>query len=233
MTANARYRPDRTAIADWTLEQLHELILNGDLAAGDTLTEMDLTQRLGVSRSPVREALKGLENAGLVIVDPINGQRKLRAFGLEDIRESYDIRTELEALAARYAARCASDEQLKDLSDCLEVMRAAIREPLDVWLPADFAFHAAIARASGAHSLPHLLAHVWAQNQAFLRRMDRLGVDPSDSTQRLGTLPVHEEILAAIRSRDEDAAGRVVWNFIRARRDIMLAKLQGGGVGNI
>ena len=51
-------RPDRNALGDWTLAQVHELVFNGGLAPGDVLTEVDLSERLGVSRSPVRDALK-------------------------------------------------------------------------------------------------------------------------------------------------------------------------------
>ena len=226
-------RPDRNAVADWTLAQLHELVFNGELAPGDVLTEMDLTERLGVSRSPVRDALKELEHSGLVDVDPVNGRRILRAFGEDDILESYDLRTELEALAARYAARAATEAALQHLTARYDAMVGALLEPLDVWLPIDFAFHAGIAAASGTHRLPHLLAGVWIQQQAFLRRMDRGGVDPSTREQRLETLPQHERILAAIRARDEAGSDETVRAFIRARRDSMLGKFRAQGFGPV
>ena len=226
-------RPDRNAVADWTLAHLHEMVFNGQLAPGDVLTEMDLTERLSVSRSPVRDALKELEHSGLVDVDPVNGRRVLRALGAHDIAESYDLRIELEALAARYAARVVNELALQHLTERYDAMVGALLEPLDVWLPIDFAFHAAIAAASGAHRLPHTLAGVWLQHQAFLRRMDRGGVDPSTREQRLETLPKHERILTAIRARDEAGSDEAVRLLLGGRRDIMLAKFREMGFGTV
>ena len=229
----APQRPDRNAVADWTLAQLHEMVFNGQLAAGDVLTEMDLTERLGVSRSPVRDALKELEHSGLVNVDPVNGRRILRAFGPDDIAESYDIRVELEAIAARYAARVANESALQHLTESYDAMVGALLEPLDVWLPIDFAFHAAVAAASGAHRLPHMLAGVWLQHQAFLRRMDRGGVDPSTRDQRLETLRTHERILTAIRAGDETGSDEAVRLFLGDRRDSILGKFREMGFGTV
>jgi DNA-binding GntR family transcriptional regulator len=231
--APAAQRPDRNAIADWTLARLHEMVFNGELAPGDVLTEMDLTERLGVSRSPVRDALKELEHSGLVDVDPVNGRRTLRLFGEVEIAESYDVRCELEALAVRYTARMADETAIQRLSDGYDAMVGAILEPLDVWLPIDFAFHAAVAAASGGHRLPYMLAGLWLQHQAFLRRMDRGGVDPSTREQRLETLPKHERILAAIRARDEAEGDRAVRDLLAVRRDVMLVKFREMGLGTV
>lgn len=233
LDGSARPRPDRSAIADWTLDRLHELVFSGELTPGDVLTEMDLTKRLGVSRSPVRDALKELEHSGLVDVDPVNGRRILRAFGAEDIKEGYDLRVELEVLASRYAARRGDEAALQRLDESYDAMVAAILEPIDVWLPIDFAFHAAIAAASGAHRLPHVLANVWVQQQAFLRRMHRGGVDPSTREQRLETLPRHERILKAIHAGDEEASAQAVREFLETRREIMLAKFLEKGFGKV
>lgn len=229
----ASQRPDRSAVADWTLARLHEMVFDGQLAPGDVLTETDLTATLGVSRSPVRDALKELEHSGLINVDRVNGRRILRAFGADDIAESYDVRLELESLAARYAAQRASDAAFRGLSTAYEDMVGALEASLDVWLAVDFAFHASIAAASGGHRLPRMLAGIWLQQQAFLRRMHRGGVDPSTREQRLETLPKHEQILAAIRAQDVAASDAAVRHLVRGRREIMLAKFLEMGFGAI
>ncbi len=226
-------RPDRNAVADWTVAHLLELVFNGGLSPGDLLTELDLTERLGVSRSPVRYALQELEHSGLVDVDPVNGRRTLRVFGEGDIAESYDIRCDLEAMAARYAARSRDEAALQRVSEAFDAMVAALREPLDVWLPIDFAFHAAIAAASGTHRLPYMLGSVLVQHQAFLRRMDRGGVDPSTREQRLDTLPKHERIVTAIRAHDPDGSDAAVRRLLVERRDLMLDRFLAMGLGTV
>jgi len=224
-------RPDRSAVADWTLSQIHELIFNGQLAPGDVLTEIELTQRLGVSRSPVRDALKELENIGLVDVDAVNGRRVLRAFSARDVLESYDLRIELESMAARYAAQYATDLVLSTLVARYEALVNAFLAPVDTWLPIDFEFHAAIAAASGAHRLPHILSGVLIQHQAFLRRLDRSGVDTSSREQRLETLATHEPILKAIQSRDVRASDQAMRDFLVGRRDVIHGKYLEMGLG--
>lgn len=226
-------RPDRNALGDWTLTQVHELVFGGGLAPGDVLTEVDLSERLGVSRSPVRDALKDLEATGIVDVDPVNGRRTLRAFTFEDIEESYSLRCELEALAARYAARQADDETIQVLSDRYDAMVGALLVPYDEWLDADFAFHAALAAASGTRRLPHILNSVWLQHMAFLRRMDRGGVDESTPERRRGVLPYHERILAAVRSHDPKAADAAVRGFLDPRRAEVLDRFRVAGLGTI
>jgi DNA-binding FadR family transcriptional regulator len=122
---------------------------------------------------------------------------------------------------------------LQHLTESYDAMVGALLEPLDVWLPTDFAFHAAIAAASGTHRLPHMLAGVWLQHQAFLQRMDRGGVDPSTREQRLETLPRHERILTAIRARDEAGSDQAVRLLLGDRREIVLVKFREMGLGPV
>lgn len=226
-------RPDRSALGDWTLAQVHELVFNGGLAPGDVLTEVDLADRLGVSRSPVRDALKALEDTGIVDVDPVNGRRILRAFTYEDIEESYSLRCELEALAARYAAREADDEAIRVLAESYEAMSGAILRPYDEWLDIDFAFHAALAAASGTRRLPHILSGVWLQHKAFLRRMDRSGVDQGTRELRAEVLPKHERMLVAVRNHDPVAADAAVRDLLDPRRAGVLESFRVGGLGTV
>ena len=226
-------RPDRNALGDWTLAQVHELVFNGGLVPGDVLTEVDLAERLGVSRSPVRDALKALEAAGIVDVDPVNGRRTLRAFTYQDVEESYSLRCELEALAARHAARDADAKAIRVLADCYEAMVGAVLRPYDEWLDIDFAFHAALAAASGTRRLPHILGGVWLQHIAFLRRMDRAGVDPSTSEKRLADLRKHERMVTAVRSHDPAAADEAVRALLDPRRAEVLERFRIGGLGTV
>lgn len=227
-------RPDRNAVADWTLTKLHEMIFNAELRPGDVLTELDLTKRLGVSRSPVRDALRELEYSGLIDVDEVNGRRSLRAFSEDDIAESYDLRTELEALVARWAARSATPSQLDTIRTSFERMKhVVISEPLDITLPVDFAFHRAIAVASGRPRPLHILAGVWIQHQALIRRMDRIGADPPTPEQRRQSIDDHERMCTAITSRDEAASEAAVRQHLQNRRAILMARFHEHGLGSL
>lgn len=222
-------RPDRRAVSDWTLDRLNEMVFTGELRPGDVLSEVDLTARLQVSRSPIREALRELENAGLLDVDAVNGRRILRAFGTNDVEELYDIRADLEALAARYAARSPTDEFIQSLESLVEDMSRAVGESVEVWLPLDFEFHAAIASGSGARRAPHLLSGLWNQNQALLRRMHLGGSYPSTRKVRTAVLAEHRAVIDAIRDRKPGRAACAARSHIQERKGSILMSLQQSG----
>lgn len=221
-------RPDRRAVADWTLERLHELIFEGELRVGEPLSEVELCARLGVSRSPIRDALKELEHAGLLEVDDVNGRRTLRAFGLDDVAESYDVRVALECLAAQNAAK-QQPLSIARIASSLSFMQAGLEQPLDAWLTLDFAFHREVARASGARRIPYLLSGIWIQHHAFLRRLDRVGLYPSTASGREAVMLEHKAIADAIAAGDGGGAVSAVRNHLRRRRDAVLRDLRGAG----
>lgn len=222
-------RPDRRAVTDWTLARLHEMVFSGELKPGDVLSELELTEQLSVSRSPVRDALKELGHSGLLDVDEINGRRVLRPFVVADVAELYDLRRELEALAARYAARSPSDIFLHELEERLDAMRAAVDEPIEVWLPLDFAFHSVISDGSGARRVPRILSGIWVQHQALLRRMALVGSYPSTKVERLDVIEDHRRILLAISGRDPGAADQALRDHLDRRRAIVMQSLEQRG----
>lgn len=221
-------RPDRRAVADWTLDRLHELVFEGELRVGEQLSEVDLCQRLGVSRSPVRDALKELEHAGLLEVDDVNGRRTLRAFRLDDVAESYDVRIALECLAARNAAKY-QPPAMERIDAGLAAMRGGLDQPLDAWLTLDFAFHREVADASGARRIPYLLSGIWIQHHAFLRRLDRVNLYPSTRAGREAVLLEHQAIADAISGGDGAGAASAVRNHLQRRRDAVLRDLRAAG----
>ena len=142
-------RPGRRAVSDWALIQLQELVLGGTLGAGDHLGEVELTEMLGVSRSPTREALRHLEESGLVDVSPTSGRRTVKRFGVQDIDELYTIRLALEPLGARMAAERISASDLRHLSSILpDKADDADGDDHMAGLAAHFQFHAGICEAS-------------------------------------------------------------------------------------
>jgi DNA-binding GntR family transcriptional regulator len=109
-------RPGRRAVGEWALEQLYSDIFSGRLQAGAEVGEVELAERLQVSRSPIRDALRQLEFDGLVVPGARNGLRVVKSFGHQDIAELYDVRASLEALAFARAADLRTDQDLAVLA---------------------------------------------------------------------------------------------------------------------
>jgi len=226
-------RPDRRAVTDWTLARLHEMVFNGELQSGDVLSEIELAERLSVSRSPVRDALKELDHSGLLDVDEVNGRRVLRPFRIADVAELYDLRSELEALAARYASGTPSTAFLNELAARLDSMRHAVNEPIETWLPLDFAFHRSISDGSGARRVPRVLSGIWIQHQALLRRMALVGSYPSTAEERIDVIEDHRRILEAISEADPPKADAALRSHLDRRRAIVMAALEKRGEAGV
>ena len=220
--APAEVRPGRRAVSDWALIQLQELILGGQLTAGDSLGEVELTEMLGVSRSPTSAALRQLEDSGLVDVSPTNGRRTVKRFGAQDIDELYTIRLALEPLGARMAAERISATQLRHL-------RSVLPDPPDgpgssglaARSAADFRFHAAICEASGITRLTQLLKNPWLQTRALLAQLETAGVRPSTGLDAQGP-GSHESIMEHVQARDPEAAEAALAAHLRSVRDTLL-----------
>ena len=218
-------RPGRRAVSDWALIQLQELILSGRLGAGDSLGEVELTQMLGVSRSPTSAALRQLEDSGLVDVSPTNGRRTVKRFDAQDVDELYTIRLALEPLGAQLAAERVSAPQLRQLSNMLpgdiDDSDAGGHAAL---LAAHFRFHAAICEASRITRLAQLLKDPWLQTRALLAQFKAGGTWPASGVDAPGPAS-HEAILEHLRERDPEAAASALAEHLRSAREALLAAI--------
>ena len=132
------------------LESLRDMIFDGSLAPGSDHLESELALRLGMSRTPVREALLSLEAQGLVEIRPRRGIR-VQTVAPDDMREIYEVLTALESLAAsRVAQLSLAADDLDLLETALSDMERALAEnDLDAWAEADDRFHMALVALSG------------------------------------------------------------------------------------
>ncbi len=130
--------------------ELRELIFSGQLSPGSDHLESELAERLGMSRTPVREAALILESQGLLELRPRKGVRILPV-SATDMREIYDVLTELESLAAeRAAASGYSAHELNQLALSIQDMENAVAaEDREAWAQADDAFHRELVRLGG------------------------------------------------------------------------------------
>lgn len=190
----------RSTRVDNAYERLKTEILNGQLPPGFQAPEPDIATRLGMSRTPVREALIRLEADGLVGLVPRRGAKVL-PISLQDICEIYEILSALEALAAGTACGKASDETLAQIEDVLTSADAALeRQDIEAWAIADDRFHRLIAKASGnlrlEAEIEGFLDQVYRANTVLLRLNKAPASNAAD----------HRKMLEAIREGDTDSA---------------------------
>ena len=215
----------RERIADRVAQELLRLIAGGSLVPGERLPgERQLAQMMNVSRVSVRAALQQLKAQGLVsatqggstriIATSESLDRGLGRLVRADVRNLLDLaelRAQLEAWAARRAARLAKPEQVEEIARLFAVMADPERDP-KLKAEDDFAFHMAIARASGSPVYLHLLSvlgDIFSESCAFHRF--ELCPTPEDDRRFLAE---HRAVLEAIRAGDEAAAAKAMMDHL-------------------
>jgi len=199
-------------------ESLRESIRSGRLPPGERLRETDIAERLGVSRTPVREALRRLQSDGLVTFAPWRGMT-VAALDLGQLEELYDMREVLESAAARFAATNATDADVAGLRSLLDE-QAAAGSDAGALERINRAFHDAIYRA--AHNR-YLLG-------ALSSLADSLGLLKNTTFSLAGRpesgLVEHRRIVDAIAARDPAVAEDAARRHIARARDLRLHLFQ-------
>ncbi|WP_295854074.1 GntR family transcriptional regulator [uncultured Xylophilus sp.] len=189
---------------DATYDALRRRILDNAWPPGHQALEQEIALELGVSRTPVREALIRLEREGLVQVIPRRGMRVL-PMSATDMRELYEILTALESLAAETLAnRKPSDAELAPLLQATDAMEQALaRDDLDAWAAADEDFHARLVTLAGNRLLAEAVFGHW--DRAHRARMFTLRLRPAPvhSTQE------HRALVECLRAGDSAGAAAV------------------------
>lgn len=195
-------------------ERLREEIVSGRLESGAPLVEAAVAARYGTSRTPVREALRRLEQDGLVE----RGDRglRVRARGPEEILEIYEVRILLEAAAARGAAERSTRLDLMRIKSAADAMAATDSADPDAMAAANQAFHEEIWAASHNRTLVDLLTRL---NSHITRYPATTLTSPGRWAEALSE---HADLLRAIEARDRDEAGLVAENHMTKARDIRL-----------
>lgn len=206
-------------LSDEVYERLRASILLGDLPAGSRIVEADVARQMAISRTPVREAVRRLEQEAMVTYVPRRGTIVV-GLSREDVADAYQLRAHLEAYGARLAATRASAASLGQLLQLIERMREyAAAHDLEQLVAADVEFHREICRASGSRRL----LQAWqALNPAQLTMITGL---------RAGDLSLeqiaerHWSIVAALKSRKPDLAENIIRAHILELGDRVLTGL--------
>jgi DNA-binding GntR family transcriptional regulator len=134
-------------------ERLRRAIINGDLVQGTVLSQVELARRFGVSRTPLREALRMLQAEGF-IESELNRQVRVASFSVADLEQLYAGRIVLEALGVSQSVGRMTEEDLASLHDCLcEEDRCAERRDVDGWEASDSEFHRRLVAYAGQRTV--------------------------------------------------------------------------------
>jgi DNA-binding GntR family transcriptional regulator len=207
-------RIERRSLASDAYEVLLRAIVAGELAPGERIRDRDLAEQLSVSRMPVREALKRLEDEGLVETVP-NLETRVAPVRPEQAAQAFPVIAALHGLAARLGVPPLSDDDVAEM-ERLDGERSAALAGRDVVaaIAADDAFHDVVVRRSGNLELARALARLMPQ----VRRLDVLHFGALADADFESD---HEAILAACRARDGQAAAELVEaNFLRMGRQM-------------
>lgn len=200
-------------------QRLLENIRTGELGPGARLRETELAERLGVSRTPVREAIRQLEADGLVVHVPRFGAT-VRSLDYAEIMELYEMRVVLEGTAARYAARSASEAELAELAAINADMARSADDPLAVF-NLNREFHLTLLDAAKNRFLVKAAATL--QKTLFI-------LGPSTLTEReraAEAFEEHERLLAALRAREPETAEKIMRAHMEAAHRNRLRQLRG------
>ena len=214
----------RRASPDGVYERLRKRILDSELAPGSHILEQELAVMLGVSRTPIREAVIRLQNEGLLEIVPRHGVR-IVPIAVSDMREIYDVLISLEPRAAELlAARGASSKELDRLKASCEKMTDTLRRgEMEQWALADEEFHLGIVQLSNNRRLVDIVLNCWDQVHRARYFTLRLRQHPQPSK----SIEEHYEIIEAIRQGDANAARRLYRRHrergLREQIDVMTA----------
>ena len=200
---------------------LRKAILKGELQPGERLMEIALAGRLGVSRTPVREAIRMLEHEGLVVMKPRRGAQvaKITEQELNDVLE---VRKSLEMLAANKACERMTEEDMKAMRDAgAEFRKLAVNPRCDLTAltEADVAFHDTIYRGTRNRRLNQILANLREQMYRF--RLEYL----KDASIRESLVSEHEEIMKAVAGRDGELAADLIGEHIDNQQKVIHASI--------
>ena len=203
-------------------EVLERDILNGTYSVGDQLVESKISSELGVSRTPVREALRQLELDSLVTTIPNKGTFVV-GISTDDIKDIYTIRIAIEGISAMWAAERIDGEQIKELENLVELQEFyASKGDIFQLLQLDTKFHEIIYEISGSRILKHTLA-------SFHNQLKRARESSLLTTGRTITaVKEHRDIYEAIAAKDANKAKELTELHITNARDNILLILKSG-----
>ncbi len=212
--------PERKSLGDYVFDRLKEAIINGEMAPGSRIIENRLANSLGISRTPVREAIHKLDRAGF-LKRLSRGGFTVVSLTRDDIEEAFGIRSILESYAARLATIKHKEEDLKPLEDLSKEYQSCLdKGQIDELYRINTKFHDMLSALSGSPKLIKMIVDL--KDQIYRFRMMMLSED--------GLIRVtdkdHQKILKALKMRDPDRVESLVKEHILKGQKLVLEQLK-------
>jgi DNA-binding GntR family transcriptional regulator len=198
-------------------EELEQMIIRGELQAGDRINESALAQMFNISRGPIREACRSLEKSNLVRLVTNRGVF-VREMSVDQAADIYEVRAHLFGLAGRLAASRVSTRDITKLRAMVTAMEEA--KDIDVYYPLNVAFHARLVELSGNTRLADLYRALSKELHLFRRRGLVKGSSIRLSNQE------HMRIVEALRDHNCELCERIMAGHILAGKDRLLARVK-------
>ena len=207
-------------LRDVVFYTLRQAILKGELEPGERLMEMQLAEQLGVSRTPIREAIRKLELEGLVLMIPRRGAIVAKITE-KDLRDVLEVRSSLERLSTELACERMQDETIAELKQAQEAFKEALNQN-DITLQAqrDVEFHDVIYKATGNLRLIQMLNNL--REQMYRYRLEYLKHDLAHQT----LIEEHEAIIEALSKRDKETATKIIVRHVYNQELTVMKKIQ-------
>jgi DNA-binding GntR family transcriptional regulator len=214
ISVETRVEPGKTSLHDEVLSRLRDYIVEGNLSDGARIPERELCTQFGVSRTPLREALKVLASEGLVDLLPNRGAR-VRALKDEDYKELFDLMGGLEALAGRLACESMSAAQYAEIEALHHEMYGFyLRRDLHEYFRCNQAIHQKIVDAAGNRALTGMYATVAGQ----IRRLRYAANLDAKRDRWAEAVREHEAILDALRRRSGGELSDLLFKHLRNKQ---------------
>ena len=205
-------------------ELIRQAILDGRLEPGSPLKEQQLAHELGISRTPVREALLMLQAEGLIVTTP-NRSAVVREHDEDDLKDLYQLRALLEGYAARQAASRISDEELDLLNASCTRFDALSGDDVRELVRENLLFHRTILAAAGSERLSRMVQKVIELPLVY---KSYIWYSPD---QKQISAHYHRQIAAALAGRDAERAELIMREHIFEARDLLVSRLGTTGAG--
>ncbi len=207
-------------LRDVVFKTLRQAILKGELEPGERLMEIQLAERLGVSRTPIREAIRKLELEGLVLMIPRRGA-EVAKISEKNLRDVLEVRRSLEELAIDLACQRIQEEELETLREAQKEFAAAIAagDAMEI-AQTDEKFHEIIYSGTGNQKLMQILSNL--REQMYRYRLEYI----KDANKRQILLVEHEQILKALSLRHVQEAKLAVREHIDNQEITVLKNLK-------
>jgi GntR family transcriptional regulator of gluconate operon len=207
-------------------QRLRERILSGALPAGERITEVELAKRYGVSRGPIRDALKELARESLVVALPRRGV-VVSGLSAADVEEVYAVREALERLALDLAAQRAQEAEFLALGAFVAGMEESVRAgDVQALIANDLGFHRGICRLAGNRRLLSMWEELAPQSAVIIGLSSAL-----EERLARGVDPHHQAVLDGLRARNPKRAADILAEHFADSKARMLAALGGPSTG--